>query len=357
MRELRPDMATLWLRFAEDSSLPTTMTAQARAQFETLFDPHTESSSWNNALRLLGLPTTTPPAALLCWHRDTPYINWSYVVQLISASMVQAEADIHTGFRYTVRYRLSMLLSLIASQWKISRYILSRLSPEFTPPTDTHARINESIALGLALLALTMRLPVHTPEQLATWLTDPSAQPSSLRRNITQIAGIQQLRSTFSNAWTQLFPDPAPDAPRTMCPESFWDVPPADPTLTTPTETISSWKGLPVSGNEVVARAVLIHRIHELATLPSTDDPLVFIFPLARPESVEAFERASAVLFGDGGLLCHACTIAREQNMPCITALGKPFIAQMTQALKENPSLWLSIMPETGIVTRIETRT
>ncbi len=73
----------------------------------------------------------------------------------------------------------------------------------------------------------------------------------------------------------------------------------------------------------------------------------VLIFTSARPDSILFFGQASAVLFLKGGLLSHACSIAREQMLPCVTGLGPRFV----QALNQSAPAVIRVEADTGLVT------
>lgn len=349
-------MSTLWLRFAQDSSLPASMDETARKRFENIFDGNSPGSLWSQAVKLLGLRPVAGDVRLLYWHGGVPYVNWSHMTGLISAGLVSVAPAAGGGFGYKTSYRLSRLFPLIRSQWKIARYILTRTEPGFVLPADNEGRIRESLALGLALLSVTMRLPPHTPEQLASWLADPEKLTASLRRTIVQLHYIQQLRTALSPAWNAWFAEahgtvPSVEVPHDL-PEYFWDVPPALQASAASKEQNSSteWRGMGVCGVNVTGRAVLVTRASDRAALQAGSEPLVFVFALARPESVEWYEGATAVLFGEGGIMSHACTVAREQNLPCITALGKGFISRLKEAAEKHENVWLSVRPEEGRV-------
>ena len=91
-----------------------------------------------------------------------------------------------------------------------------------------------------------------------------------------------------------------------------------------------------------------MQRTTTLDELKACEQPLVLVFPTARPDTVNYFELASAVVFGAGGALCHACTIAREQNLTCVTALGGAFIKAMEEAKQRD--LWLNVNGASGEV-------
>lgn len=342
---------TVWVRFAEDSSLPATMDAEARRRFESVFDVSARDSAFSLALARLRLKGTPPRDGMVRWHGDTPYINWSHLVALLSAGMAVTELDADGRLRYKTALHLLKLPAFIASQWRITRYILQRTEPDFALPEDAAARISESLSLGLTLLALSMRLPSHTPAMLAGWLANPSQQNPSLQKILHQMQRLQQLRTRLSGTWQQWFPGaPASEPPRNL-PEFFQDQPPfLQEQQTADTDTSGLWQGIGVCGSgPVTGRAVLVTRHTDRAVL-ETGVPVILIFPLARPESVEWYEARPCVLFGEGGVMSHACTVAREMGLPCITALGKPFIRWLKGEAEAGRTVWLCADPQTGTV-------
>ena len=106
----------------------------------------------------------------------------------------------------------------------------------------------------------------------------------------------------------------------------------------------TSWRGLPVSSGTVTGRAVFLSRD---LTLPVTSDPLIAVFLRARPETTELFGQVVAVVYAEGGALSHACTVAREQGMPCVTGLGRPFFTLLSG---RDGAVWLSVDGAAGTV-------
>jgi len=45
----------------------------------------------------------------------------------------------------------------------------------------------------------------------------------------------------------------------------------------------------------------------------------ILIAPMTRPQFMEAFGKASAIVTDEGGITCHAAVISRELGIPCIT--------------------------------------
>lgn len=342
-------MSVLWLAFAEDSSLPPVMDAEARSRFNAIFDASTPRSLWSLALQRLGLTPPLHTAPLIQWVGNTPYIRWSYVVSLLSGGIIIPQPNASGEVQYHTHYQPCKLPAFLRSQWNISRYILRCLEENYRPPETHEEQISESIALGLAALSLTLRLPAHTSEQLAVWLANPAPLPSRLRVPIVQLQKIQALRTRLSIAWKTEFPSslaPAPD----NTPAYFWDTPPTFIASPSPIRHETVWRGMAIAGGAVSGRAVLMTRYTTPDMLQQIAAPLILVFPLARPESVEWFEYAAGILFIQGGAMSHACTIAREQNLACITALGKGFLQEVEARLLQPDALWVSLQPMDGMV-------
>ncbi len=84
--------------------------------------------------------------------------------------------------------------------------------------------------------------------------------------------------------------------------------------------------------------------------LPALQAKVSFEQVYRMPEAVELFTAAAAVLFGEGGVMSHACTVAREDNMTCITAIGRGF---HTMIEKIGP-VWLSVDGASGEIKVIK---
>src|SRR5690606_34342565 len=108
-------------------------------------------------------------------------------------------------------------------------------------------------------------------------------------------------------------------------------------------------KGLPVCAGKISGMAVVMVADTPPAEKPA--DSCIFIFRHARPDTTECFAMADAVLFANGGVLSHACVVAREQGVPCITGLGADFYAQMKNTTGK---VWLTIDGGTGDVRLVE---
>jgi phosphohistidine swiveling domain-containing protein len=339
---------TLWLRFSDDTNLPDTLDPDAQVRLERIFDDVSPDSEWNKAMGLLGFKTRSASEGLLKWRQGSPYINWSNLVSIVGAGAVEVTPSQDGGYTYKVRYTPQSVLGLMASQWKISRFLIRAFAKDKGEDTSRSDQIVRSLALGQALLALTLRLPKHTPETLAQWLRDPSALPRGLKKTVEDILQIQKERTKLSDAWTEIFPVQSLSAPVSDLPAYFWNAGPDRPSEETAIHPIKDrWKGLPIAGEVATGRAILVGRD---GVLPEGTDPMVLIFARARPETVEFFPAAAAVLYAEGGAMSHACTVAREDGVTCITAIGRDFIRQ----IGELGPVWLSVDGANGEIKVIK---
>ncbi|MBP9050295.1 MAG: hypothetical protein KBF91_03655 [Alphaproteobacteria bacterium] len=341
-------MSVLWLKFAEDTSLPDRLDQAGKERLEEIFSAGHPNSPWNKALRLLGVKPSG--AAMIKWVQDVPYINWSEMTNSISRGCIVPVPSEDGGYQFKPCYSVRTIWQLVKAQWSVARYIEKCLAEPV--PSTQEEKIVQSLALGIAFLSLTMRLPSHNAETLSRWMNNP---PPKVKATIKKMQDLQKRRTGLTPAWQEMFPDEVSAPPVFAYPPHFWNEPPA----MKPLEKFSSalhtqWRGLPVCGDFINARVVLVEGKPDLDFIKSLSDPLVLVFPRARPETVELFLYAKAVLYGDGGTLSHACTIARESNLPCVTALGQGFIADLRQYLSATESLWLSIDPDKAEITLIQ---
>jgi len=346
---------TLWMKFSEDASLPGTFAPEERKRLEEVYDARNPQSLWSRSLALLGLPPSR--AQLITWYHDVPYINWSDVVETVSCGWMYV-TERGGGWTYTQRNNLLRTLALVKSQWKIERYVDSTLKSPL--PQGRDAKLLESTALGLALQALMQRLPNAGPHEFAGWLAAPDKSPFTVRKTVMQIQAIQKRRTQLSSAWFDLFP---PRPARNMEPETpafFWNQPDeaaAPASAPAANAATMEWKGLPVCGGQVTGHAIILKngQAGPLALDPS-EFP-VLVFPRARPDTVVVFSHASALLFAEGGALSHACTVAREQGIPCVTGLGQAFWADVQALAARRGKLWLTVDGATGVVRALPEKT
>ncbi len=346
---------TLWLRFAQDSSLPPRLDTAQQAKLEEVFAADNPQSHWRQALRRCGLSAPDCPEGMLRWLQGAPYFNWSAMTQAVSAGSLVPVPD-GDSFTYKENYRLGALFGMLKAQWRLSGYVQRQTDASTPLPEKLEDKLTESLALGCAILGLTMRLPGKQQSLLQDGLADSSQAPVAFRGVLTQIKQLQARRNILSSAWAQLFDQVKPsDWQPDGLPLLFWGAAPelvenvgaaqsaapgAPLTDGVPLAEQSVWRGITVVGQAAVTgRALLVRDDTDIAAVKATTEPLVLVFPLARPETVELFPYAVAVLYGEGGALCHACSIAREQNLPCLTALGQDFIRAMRRLAVDAPLL------------------
>lgn len=364
-------MQTLWLKFADDSTLPQHFTDEDKVKLQRVYDVQDANSVWRRAAAALGFPAITDRDLLLRWHNDAPYINWSLMVEMVTSGWVALIPAASGGFEHVVKTNIFGLFHLLKSQWKVGAYLAVHLAPNYPLPVGSDEQLVESTALGLALQSIMLRLPAHTPQELATWLSAPDSAPQKVRRTVKEIQAIQQRRTKLSPAWEALFPHHLEPKHLLEAPAYFWDEP-SHPlpnplpkgegtSATLPLLPVgegrgegankNDWQGLPVCAGQVTGKAILIKKvISSLGALDPSDFP-VLVFPRARPETVELFPHASALLFAEGGAMSHACTVAREQGIPCITGLGPDFFKRLEEM---GGVLWIAMDGAAGTVKIIQ---
>lgn len=324
-------MDDVWIKFSEDSGVPENMDESTFQKLSAIFDITNNQSEWVIALNSLGMNTEIPLTGIVRFQDHHPMINWSYMSRAVSGGSVILGQD-NTG-EHQVKLCLTprTIWRLICIQWQVSKYILTRLKSDAPLPEGDREKIIESLALGLCLLSLTQRLKDANEENMALWLRTPDKLSASVRKTVMQIQFIQQRRTLLSPAWHKLFP-PVSDH--------------AEIQTSTMSDRSPIWKGHGVCGAEVSGSALVFRSIVEFHAYDPNNGKIIAIFRYARPETVEVFPHVLAVLYGDGGTLSHACTVAREMNLPCITALGQEFVAAMAR----HNHVRVKVQPQNGIV-------
>lgn len=333
---------TLWLRFAEDSGLPQVLTPAEQVSLSDIFNAPGSLSLWSQAILDLGLklPGNTH---YIRWLDGYPYMNWSAVVQMLGAGWLEIVRHPDQTYSYKTRMAPLAFVSFLWRQFWLSLYLAKHLKAPL--PVNTDDGIRESLALGIVLLSLTLRLPQHDQATLAGWLVNPSDLKPAVRRTLQDIQKVQLRRTVLSQFWHEMFPPRTEETSQNNPIPYFWNEPDQAPLRASlAPSSLTSWRGLPVSGGTVTGRAVIVGR--DMA-VPETSDPLIFIFARARPESTEFFSKAAAVVYAEGGALSHACTVAREQGIPCVTAAGRSLLTAIGE--KEG-SVWLSVDGTSGTV-------
>ena len=337
---------TLWMKFADDTNLPSRLNAAEQAQLTHIFDASNPKSHWNRALHNLRLRGANVP--MVKWIDTTPYINWSAMVDTVTCgwtALVQGPDG--QGFRYAMKGNILHFFRFLKGQWKLSQYFMRHLPLNI--PDDDDDKIIESLALGLCYLMLTMRLPAHDEIMMANWLRDIDKTPPPLRRTLQQMMGIQKRRTILSAGWKKYFPTrPVQEVSDRV--GYFWNDAPALPEISMPDHG-TEWRGLPVSGGAVTARAIVMTRD---AVIPD-NEPVILIFKHARPDTVEYFPAAAGIIYAVGGVMSHACTVAREMNINCITGVGPEFFDRLRDLSAHTP-VYLMMDAGTGHIELVQGR-
>ncbi len=313
-------MATLWLKFPDEVLLSHEFTPQTKEKLEEVFSYYSLQSPWRKALTLLGMCSVQNAETMIRWHKNKPYFNWSSYTNIISGGSVTLNQGEDNPYVQVFSYKPKHVLGLLKIQWKVARFLAK-------PPKDMD-KLVESIALGLALQSLITRFgPDHN--KMADWLAAPDKTPSKYRETIEQIQSIQVRRTEISDVWREHFDlSGVSDEDIDGLPEYYWD----DRVLEikdesgAPPQNTGLWRGKPVCAGSVTGIAVVAGSDLDLEQIKAmkaeSSAPVIFVFRSARPETTELFEYADAILFSNGGVLSHACTVAREMGIPCVTDLG-----------------------------------
>ena len=336
-------MTTLWLKFPDEILSANSFTKNEQQKLSAIFSSSDPHSPWLHALALLNLKGAQAP--MIKWFSGCPYYNWSEMTRLVSGNIIAPVKTKDGGYTFQTRYSMRGIGILLATQWKITRFL--------TRPSHASGTIAESIALGIALQSLIMRLGGNM-EKLATSLAAITTARPQDQKILEQIQAVQLRRTAISSVWNDFLPEQDNEESISGLPDFFWDNDIPSP-ATTKAETQSSlldhWKAMAVSGGKITGLAVAVGRndtVKSLSSLKSKyNAPLILVFRNARPQSAEFFSVADGLLFAEGGVLSHACTVAREMNIPTITALGAAFFAQINSGEK----IWLTI---DGLVGTVE---
>ena len=320
----------LWLKFPDDAVTAAIPSDGGKRALESVFDAADDGSPWRAALALIGLPA--PAGPMIRWHRDVPYFNAAALAGAASAGALVPERTPDGGYRFVLRPGLTPLLALLRAQWRIARF---RARMDALPGS-----LPLSLALGIVMQSHMIRMGAHAAH-LAAYLAAPDRAPASLRPLVADLQALQMKRTALSPHWHDVIAPGADGAPGGL-PDFFWNDPPAAPAPVAAAGQ-GPWKGLPVCAGAVAGLAVAMDRgvtPDMLATLRARyNAPLILVFRAARPQSVTFFPAAQGLLFCEGGALSHACTVARDRNIPCATALGADLWARVCGGER----LWLAM--------------
>ncbi len=329
----------LWLKVSDEVGLPTRLSKEEEARLLSIFDPENSSSPWSKALARLGIDMPRKAPGVLRFVNGVPYFNGSLLAELSSQGTVAPVRHSDGGLSYTSHLGFFGLFRLLRAQ--------SRLEFFFRSPKGCMDPLEESIALGLAIQALMQRLGSRSEAETARWLASPSSAPSSQRRTLQRVLSLQKRRNELSAAWRALFPSRIEDS--NTEPPFFWNEPPdrrLEPEK--PQEDcLGRWiKGIPIVPGKVEGTLLLVDK----NTTPpfNGETSPILLFPKARPESIEFFPHAAAVIYAEGGALSHACSIAREQGIICVSGLGRGLVSAAQRWKEKGLKIRVEIDGEKG---------
>lgn len=339
---------TLWTAFPEDTLSAMPFDDAQQLALIDVFDLWDETSPFRCALALLGIAVPDADTDMVLFYKNRPYINATVLTHLVSGGAVKPVADAAAGYRFKTSLSPFAYARLFKLQWRLSQYLQTALAQPV--PQDDEVVLAESLALGLCMQALMMRLSGDARKNLAQYLADPKSAPAAHRATVMQLQAVQVRRTQLSSVWHKLFSKHTGAV--VEVPPYFWDHPQdiaaaAVPPSVPPDQML--FHGMPVVGGQVSGLAVIVAGDTPPAEKPA--DKCVFVFRYARPEAVEFYPLADAVLFGDGGVLSHACVVAREQGIPCITGLGGGFYDRIKTA---DNKTWLAVDGAAATVRVIE---
>lgn len=338
-------METLWLKVSDEVEIPGRLSEDEQARLAAVFEPSNDSSPWSRALQHLGMSQPGFPA-IIRFIDGTPYFNGT-ALALASSHGTVYPIDLKGVVTYRTRLGLLGLFRVLFAQWKLEKF-LSYSGPSGDP-------LEESIALGLAIQALMMRLPSKGEAELALWLASPNDCPPASRSTVKKILSLQSRRNALSKHWNALFEPGQKNAANPSLPGHFWNEPPPIETLPVveaPSAASSgqSWKGIPVCPGFVEGELYWVEADNVLS-LADDSGPVILCFARARPETTESFSKASALVFAEGGALSHACSVAREQGIPTVSGLGRGFAGAILAWKKAGIRVHVSLNGGTGEVS------
>lgn len=347
-------MDIFWVKFSEDSGIPDQCDAASQLRLNHIFDEKDAGSPWSQALAFLHIkPQSSAP--VISWVGASPYMNWSYMTQILTGGLITLVPDENGGAKHLPTPSLRGYMKMIKRQWDISLYTAQKLAQGSIIPNNPQEAVTESLALGLCIVALTARLKGKQDDKLDVSLSRKENRPRGQQKTLDQIEALQRRRTRLSPAWLNFCT--GIDG-LTHVPPHYWNTPPVLQSGNEHSEADiipKSWKGLRVAGDEIVGKCRVITALKNLDLRDKGDHaPIIAVFARARPETVEIFPQIAAALYGEGGALSHAATIAREMNLPCITALGSDFVRHAEKLTQNGATLWVRVDPHSGTVHRLD---
>jgi phosphohistidine swiveling domain-containing protein len=323
---------TLWQKVSDEVSLPGPLTGSEQRRLAGVFDASDPASPWRRALARFAL--SPGPGALLRFVHGVPYFNATALSETLSHGTASPVPGPGGGVTFVSRRALLPTLRLLRTQWKLEAFLGGLPEP---PPAGEEA-VGESVAIGLAVQLLALRLPRRDDRELAGWLACPDSAPAALRATVRTLLEAQLRRTKLSPAWARLFEAGAARAEAPELPPYFWNEPPAAAPAAQRPSPATRWTGIPICAGTVEGPVVL-------ETEPGSG---VLVFAHARPGSVEQFSRASGLVFAEGGALAHACCVAREQGIPAVSGVGRGFLASVRARREAGETLVVELNGATG---------
>lgn len=322
---------TLWLAFPEDSLSARRFDAAAQARLGRIFDAADPAAPWPRALGYLKMTPQPAGVEMLGWREGVPYINGSALCAIVTDGTAVAVRGADGGYRFATPHKILHLPRVMALQWRVTRFVQDRLRNLAAPDPDP---IVESLTLGVAVQVLLMRLGGKLYQHMPAYLVQPERAPAVHRQTFRWLQALQLRRSALSPVWHRLFADTRIDPLAPPPVPFFWGDDDRGPSISAPPEAVmplaagTVFRGQAVSGAGAQADAAVMTPPYPDLPLPRADRP-IFVFRHARPETVAYFPQAAGIVFAHGGVLSHACVVAREMGLPCVTGLGDAFYTQI----------------------------
>lgn len=339
--------AVLWLKFPDEALFSAAFSQSQRTALEAVFDTRTDvaPSPMQRAIVLAGFTPVPSGTPMLAWHSNLPYFNWTALLHIIAGGALCPVKSDDGAYTFKASYAPANVFRLLRGYWNVTRFLASP-APDGDP-------LALSIALGFALQALVLQMGSHV-KNLPIWLANPHDAPPAMRTLVQKIHAVQVRRTALSHAWKDVLsgvPDKGADI--SGAPEFFWDRAVAYETTASANPDFTG-KGISVCPGEVTGLAIAVSDGRDRARVADLqarfNAPMILVFRYARPETTEIFAQGAGLLFCEGGVLSHACTVAREGNIPAITRLGGLFYDRVGAA---QDGLWVHMDGGSGVVTML----
>lgn len=313
----------LWVKVSDEVGIPSVLSPEEETKLASIFNGADPASAWRRALASVGMNMAPAEAPVLRFVAGVPYFNGSLLAWVSSHGTVWPKPATDGGVAYESSLGVLGLFRVLYGQWKVEFFLKA--------PSGSLAPIEESIALGLAIQSLMQRFPSKSDHDTASWLASPASAPAALRGTLEKVLTLQKRRNSLSKEWAALFRGVSPSSVSQESPAHFWNEPATAPVAPVAFSAFAGGKrkGIPICPGQTEAELFLVE--HEKNTQLPPGVPFVLLFPKARPETTELFSSGVAVLFGEGGALSHACSVARESGVICVSGLGKEVVIAARQ--------------------------